>query len=89
MVGTFPETHYFGDTIGTPSGKGYRYMAQAVWTEERTLVLRVYLIDMYFGNFTATFAFKGDEVALSMEKTAEWFLEEYQGFTAGKAESSF
>ena len=89
VVGTFPETHYFGDTIGTPSGKGYRYMAQAVWTEERKLVLRVYLIDMYFGNFTATFAFKGDEVALSMEKTAEWFLEEYQGFTAGKAESSF
>ncbi len=87
VLGTFPETHYFGDTIGVPAGHGYRCMTAGVFSQPEKLVLACYLIDDYFGNFTATFSFKGDEIAVYMEKTAEWFLEEYQGFAAGRAEA--
>ena len=86
ILTTFPETSYSGDTIGIPAGCGYRTLAGASWREDHKLMLRVYLIDDYFGNMTATFSFKGDEVGLSMFKTAEWFLNEYQGFAGGRKE---
>lgn len=83
-IGEFPQLNYYGDTIGKASGKPYRCMACGSWTEENKFVLRTYLIDNYFGNFTATFGFKGDQVGLYMVKTAEWFLDEYQGMAGGK-----
>ena len=83
----FPEKHYSGIRIGSPAGRGYRTASCGVWTEEHKLVLRVYLIDNYFGNLNITLSFKGDEAGLSFEKTAEWFLEEYSGMAGGKAES--
>ncbi|NLZ87876.1 MAG: serine hydrolase [Clostridiales bacterium] len=85
-IGVFPETHYFGDTIGKPAGRPYRCMAAARVPEANKLVLRVYVADDYFGSMTATFAFKGLEVGVHMSKTAEWFLDEYQGFAGGMAE---
>lgn len=48
--------------------------------------MRTYVIDDYFGNMAATFAFQGKELTLSMTKTAEWFLEEYCGQAKGWAE---
>lgn len=84
--GEFPNRNYFGESIGFPKGKGYRYIASGAWTEEHKFVLRLYVIDDYFGNLTVTFSFKDDYVALRMIKTAEWFLDEYQGFTCGVIE---
>ena len=43
------------------------------------LSLRVQIIDRYFGNLFMMFSFKGDEVAISMVKNAEDFLNEYHG----------
>lgn len=82
---TFPETHYFGDTIGTPLGRGYDALAAAVWVEPRKLMLRTFLTDDYFGNWCGVFAFKGDRVTVGLSKTAEWFLDEYTGFGSGIA----
>jgi hypothetical protein len=48
------------------------------------LILCVQIIDDYFGNLSAVFGFNGDEVAVSMSKTAEDFLNEYQGKAVGK-----
>ncbi len=87
ILGEFPETHYFGDTIGVPAGRAYRCMTAGVFSEPKKLVLACCLIDDYFGNFTATFCFKGNEIAVYMQKTAEWFLNEYQGFAAGRMET--
>ena len=83
-IGTFPETHYYGDTIGTPSGREYRCAAIGVWTEENKLVIKVNIIDDYLGNLSITCGFKEDEVGIYMYKAAEWFLNEYFGFAGGK-----
>ena len=84
IMGRFPETHYYGDTIGKPSGEMYKCMAVARWTEENKLVIRCYIIDDYLGNMTITLGFKGDELGVYMSKTAEWFLDEYDGFAGGR-----
>jgi CubicO group peptidase (beta-lactamase class C family) len=86
VQGRFPEICYYGDTIGTPKNEMYRCMAVSRWTEENKLVIRCYVIDDYFGNMTITLGFKGKELGLYMSKTAEWFLDEYQGFAGGYLE---
>lgn len=78
----FPETHYSGRRINQPKGEGYRCLNAAVWTAPDKLLVRTYAIDDYFGNMAAEFTFAGDDVQLSITKTAEWFFDEY----AGKAE---
>lgn len=82
--GVFPETHYSGDTIGTPANRPYRCVAAGVWTQQHKLVIKVNIIDDYFGNLTINLGFKGQEVGMVMHKTAEWFLNEYQGFAGGE-----
>lgn len=80
----FPETHYSGKRMNQPLGKGYRCITAGVWTEPHKLVLRCCVIDDYFGNLTATFSFKGKQIGVLMTKTAEAFLDEYQGFAGGE-----
>jgi CubicO group peptidase (beta-lactamase class C family) len=84
VEGLFPETSYYGDTIGIPYGEMYKCIATARWTRQDKLVIRCYIIDNYFGNMTVTLGFKGDELGLGMFKNAEWFLQEYQGFAGGR-----
>ena len=52
--------------------------------EEARLTLRVQIIDTYFGNMTAEFAFRSNVAIVQMQKTAEDFLEEYQGLSTQK-----
>ncbi len=84
VITEFPETHYSGLRIREPYGKPYRCMCTGAWTEEKKFVLRVYVIDRYFGNLAVTFGYKGDELGLFMVKYAEDFLDEYNGMAAGK-----
>jgi CubicO group peptidase (beta-lactamase class C family) len=83
--GTFPETHYFGDTIGTPCGRPYNCLAAGVWVgiDQSTLLIKVHVIDDSLGNLIIKLAFKGDELGMAMRKTAEWFLDEYDGHAGG------
>jgi hypothetical protein len=80
----FPEDHYFGKRIGTPSGRPYECLASAAWVEEHKLNLLVYTTDVYLGTLKATFAFKGEQIAVYMAKAAEWFLDDYEGFAGGR-----
>ncbi|MBP1994132.1 serine hydrolase domain-containing protein [Paenibacillus eucommiae] len=82
----FPETHYFGERIGTPVGRGYQCLTSAAWVEEHKLNLLVYITDDYFGTMKATFTFKGGDISVFMTKVAEFFLDEYEGFAGGTAE---
>ncbi len=82
--GVFPETHYFGDTIGTPLGRGYECHTAAAWQSEDKLIIRCYITDDYLGNLTASVSFKSGAPDLLMTKTAEWFLDEYKGFAGAK-----
>ncbi|MBQ2766158.1 MAG: beta-lactamase family protein [Clostridia bacterium] len=82
---TFPQTGYSKD-VGSVSEPGHTYKCAAshAWETINTLVLRVQIIDEYFGNFVAKFAFDGDSVNLTIKKVAEDFLEEYSGEAVGK-----
>ncbi len=82
----FPETHYFGDTINKPLNRMYRATSCAAWTEAQKLVIRSFIIDDHLGNLTITLSFKGNQMGVYMHKTAEFFLNEYEGFAGGYIE---
>ncbi|MBQ9116168.1 MAG: serine hydrolase [Clostridia bacterium] len=79
--GKFPEFGYSDQRGGTVSDGGFTYncAVSGAWREEQKLMLRVWIIDNYFGNMTAVFSFKGDEVWVRMLGNAENFLKEYNG----------
>lgn len=84
IEGEFPETHYYGNKIGTSADKGYRYMGSYAWADERSLIVRIYITDDYFGTLKMLFSFGDGDVSILMMKAAEWFLNEYQGFAYGR-----
>ena len=79
----FPDEGYFGETIGTPAGRGYNCLASAAWVEEHKLDMLVYITDHYLGTLKASFSFKDNQISIYMKKGAEWFLNEYTGFAGG------
>ena len=85
VEGVFPETHYSGYRIGTPKGEGYKCLATGMWTDDNLFLLRVNIVDDYFGNMAISFGFRDDYVGLSAERAAEAFLEGYGGLAGGKA----
>lgn len=77
----FPQLGY-SDEYGTlPTTNGFMYdcAVSATWVDDKQFQIYVQIIDKYFGNCTINFAFKGDMAVCYMAKTAEAFLNEYQG----------
>jgi len=87
ILGTFPETHYYGSKIGTPLGHGYECMSTAAWANENTLIAKVYITDDYLGTLKMQFTFGKNDISVLMAKAAEWFLNDYQGFAFGYLEA--
>ena len=85
MQDKFPETHYFGKRIGTPSGEGYDCVVSAAWVSEDTLYIQCFSIDDHIGTCKMSFAFNDGCCTLFFGKNAEWFFDEYQGFGTGRA----
>ena len=85
MRAKFPQTGY-ADMTATCGVEGHMYdcAVSADWDEEKKLRIRVQIIDKYFGNMSMTFSFKDNRVAVLMVKTAEAFLDEYNGCALGK-----
>ena len=83
--GKFPQTGY-SDMVAGANEPGHMYdcAVSADWPEESKLRIKVQIIDKYFGNMSIEFGFKGDEVGICMVKSAEAFLDEYQGYANGK-----
>jgi len=81
VFGKFPQAGYSDLHAGAPGPAGHYYTcaSSAVWAEPKKLKLRVQIIDKYLGNFLATFSFRDHLAVVTMAKTAEGFLEEYQG----------
>ena len=71
------EPQYSGDTIGVAGGKGYRALCSGAWKSDTVFVLKVQVVDDYFGNMTFVFNL-GATPTLNVTKNAEWFLEEYK-----------
>jgi hypothetical protein len=84
--GKFPEDGY-SDLVGSKRAPGNKYdsAVSGAWVGDHELLLKVQIIDKYFGNLIIRLSFKGDEVAVSMGKCAEDFLDQYSGIAHGKA----
>ena len=80
----FPQEGY-SDEVGGQSSKNhfYKCASSAAWVGDDTLSMKIQIIDKYFGNMTATVSFKDNFCTLYMEKYAENFLNEYNGFAGG------
>ena len=87
VFGKFPQLGYSNDHGGVRTTDGFMYddAVSLAFRDDHKLMMRVQIIDRYFGNFTMIFAFKGDEAVVTMSKTAEDFLGEYQGTALAKA----
>ncbi|MBQ7039364.1 MAG: serine hydrolase [Clostridia bacterium] len=85
VKGVFPQEGYSGKTVGS-SDHLYNCLASGAWTDDNKLVLKIDLIDDYFGNLCIHLGYKGDEIGIGMQKHAEFFLNEYNGFAGGIAE---
>ena len=81
VFGKFPELGYSDEFGAMRSEGGFMYddAVSLTWLQDNRLILYVQIIDRYFGNMSAIFGFKGDDCAVRMEKTAEDFLDKYQG----------
>ncbi len=86
VFGKFPQLGYSNDVgvLRTDDGFTYDDAAGMAWLEDKKILLNVQIIDRYFGNVAMLFGFKGDECYVRMEKTAEDFLDEYQGRLVAK-----
>ena len=82
--GTFPETHYYDMQVGVPANRELNCLADLSWTEEKKILLRVYVTDTNLGSCFMTFGFKDDEVGIMLNKRAEFFMEDYVGYAGGK-----
>ena len=84
LKGRFPETHYYDEERGVPSGRELDCLAIAEWVEDKKLLIRVYITDVSFANLFCVVAFKGDRVVLQLMKRGEFLLEDYSGLAMGK-----
>ena len=82
----FPQFGYsqnYGNTV-TTNGFLYNCAVSAGWVMERQLQIRVQVIDKYLGVLIITIDFRDrDSVSIQMCKSAENFLNEYEGFLIG------
>lgn len=76
----FPEEGY-SDEIGSKPkpGNRYRCAASAAWRNGHQLLIRVQIIDKYFGNLGIRFSFRENKAVINMSKVAEDFLFGYDG----------
>lgn len=81
----FPQENY-SDLIASVPEEGHKYQCavSAEWSEPCKLHMYVQIIDKYFGNLNIIFGFKGDKVGIFMNKKAEAFLDEYEGYANGR-----
>lgn len=83
--GSFPEEGY-SHQVGSVRTTGHYYncAASAAWVEKKKLFLQVQIIDQYFGRLNITLSFQNENtLGVYMNKTAEDFLDTYQGFACG------
>ena len=86
VFGKFPELGYSNERGGVKTTDGFMYddAVSFAWLEDHKIGIKIQIIDKYFGNANLFFGFKGDDVTIKMTKSAENFLDEYEGIATGK-----
>ena len=64
-------------------GNKYKCAASADFPDSHKLRIKVQIVDKYFGNLNMNFGFNEDKIGIFMTKTAEAFLDEYEGYANG------
>ena len=83
----FPQEGYSDQTGSvTAPNHHYRCAASAAWVEQHKLWIKVQIIDNYLGILNMFFSFQEQKVGVYMAKSAEDFLNEYEGFAGGNSE---
>ncbi len=79
----FPHEGYMNLHGGVETTDGFMYDGafSAAWREEKKLLIKVQIIDKYFGAMLAMFSFKNDRAFVIMNKVCEGFMDEYEGQT--------
>lgn len=85
VFGKFPQKGYSNEMGSKEGTELYKCAASAAWVSDFQLYMKVQIIDEYFGvlNINLGFTDGGNKIGVAMEKVAEDFLKEYQGFTGG------
>ncbi len=81
VICTLNEPQYSGELINHPNGEGYRSLCSGAWLTNSMFILKVQVVDDYFGNMTLSFSFSGTgagEVSVTGQRNAECFLDEYK-----------
>ena len=89
LFGKFPQLGYADGHGGVVTENGFMYddAVSACWTQENKLWIFVQITDRYFGNCSMSFSFKDNMAVCRMQKTAEDFLNEYQGTIVAQTEN--
>ena len=67
-------------------GNYYKCAVSAGWVEEKKIILKVQVIDKYFGKLHIVIGFMDENhVTVFMRRAAQDFLSEYEGYAIGKA----
>ena len=84
----FPELGYSQDVGGirTTDGSKYKCASSGAWVCDNKLMLFEQIIDRYLGNVSMCFGFNDKDITVTMYKTAEDFLWNYNGQAYGKME---
>lgn len=81
----FPQEGYSDEVSWQRGNRLYDCAASAAWINDNQLFIKVQIIDTYFGRLNITVGFNNDgKMGVFMKKTAEDFLDEYQGYLCGK-----
>ena len=76
----FPETHYYDKRVKTPSNREFDGIACGAWNVNN-LLIKVFITDTNKGNLFINVGFTNDlkETVVMLNKSAEFFLDEYDG----------
>ena len=81
IIGQFPQTGYSRETGGEECpGNTYRCAVSGAWSEPQRFSITVQIIDDYIGLLSIIIGFNAKHAWLAMRKSAENFLDEYDGF---------
>ena len=82
----FPQYGY-SDGVGSEKGdRLYNCAVSAAWVSDFQLLIKVQIIDTYFGILNINLGFNNGKIGVNMTKVAEDFLWEYEGYASGRKE---
>ena len=78
---------YSGKQIGTMMDKGYDAVALGSWVTEHSFILKLSIVDIYFGGVIFYFDFQENTLVLNMNQCTAYYMFDYHGTAFGRVES--